>query len=685
MRKLFLVIPLLFPFILSAQVEKTQTYQSQQFDVGIVRDFPMSEYDHAAFNMTSYPKDPSAHAVVLKEFGKAWITSNGNSSGLMFEYHVKIKLFDEQALKRGHVEIPYYIQDNGSYEEINPTSVQGITYYAAPGGGMSSVELSQDSVFIVKKNKHWSAIVFTMPKLSKGCIIEYKYRLSSPYLDKFKTWEFQSDIPKVYSEFEAHIPTVFGYNVSLRGSLKLSKDTINIEKNCFSSTELQSDCNVEDYRIDNVPAFKPEPFVASPKSYMSALYFQLTKATMLNNSAVLNTATYLDVADNWADADKTLRYDSNFGSQLLHSNIPKDKLAEITSGITDTLLKAKAIYAYIQKNIAFDGLYSVYTDNGVKKAFDKHNGNSADINITLTDALKEDGINANAVLISTRNNITIDSEYPAISEFNSVITAVIIGNKAYLLDATCSLLPFGMLPVNDLNSSGWGRVMPLDKPSYWIKLSTSLRRLGTASADLTFDAGSLGGTITTYSKSYSAYEKRVALAANKISGNAQSIPGLVITKADNNAAEGSPALTETYQVQISNQDKSGEFTFVPFMLGKPIRQPFELLDTLTANPFVDETRTYPIDFGMPASYSFTVTLHLPTGYKIDTPPQNIDDSAPGIGSVNTIFNADGTTVTYTLTYSLDKAFYNVTEYAKLKALFDKIVLAEKAPLTIKKQ
>ncbi len=80
---------------------------------------------------------------------------------------------------------------------------------------MHASSVDPDSITIVKVNKHLSKVVFNMHNLQPGCIIEYKYRLESPFLEKLKTWEFQSDIPKIYSEYEVHIPNVFGYNVSL--------------------------------------------------------------------------------------------------------------------------------------------------------------------------------------------------------------------------------------------------------------------------------------------------------------------------------------------------------------------------------------------------------------------------------------------------------------------------------------
>jgi len=664
---------------------KAQTYENQPFDSGITHDFAWAYYDHPAFDMAQYAADPSAHALVLKEFGKAWISSNGNNTSLFFEYHVKIKIFDSKAFDKGHIEIPFYIQDNGTYEEIRTSSVQGITYYRETNGAMHSVDLNADSISIIKKNKHWSAVKFNMPNISNGCIIEYKYRFESPFLDKFKTWKFQSDIPKIYSEYEVHIPSVFGYNISLRGPLKLTKDTVYVEKNCFESTNLKSDCHVEDYRIDNIPAFKTEPYLSSPENYLSGLHFQVTSTTQLNNFVNLNQAFQKDVAEDWTEADKSLKYNDNFGTQL-HKSVFKDKMATILSGKTDDLEKANAIYSFIQHNITFDGENSIYADYGIKKALDKHTGNAADVNLALTNALKEAGITADAVIISTRDNGLVNNAYPALTEFNYVITVTMINNKVYLLDATDPLLPFGMLPLRDLNYRG--RVIPADKPSYWVNLATPQLKTVTTTFDLTLDtSGKLTGEVTNYSKGYAAYEKNLELSKYKPVNAGLSATGLTVIKTDTNTDNTGSHLTQAYNVQVNNQDKTGagNFTFAPFMLGKLAGSPYSIMDTLTGNPFTAATRTNPVDFGMPSAYSFTLTLHLPAGYKIDTPPQDLNYEVANSMAMLATFSSDGQTATYMLTYNLDKPMYDVAEYANLRALFEKITAAEQATISIKKE
>ena len=119
-----------------------------------------------------------------------------------------------------------------------------------------------------------------MPGLRNGCVIEYKYTLTSPFfLYKFRPWEFQADIPKVYSEYEVLIPGHFNYNAILRGSLKLTKNTSRIQSDCFSASGGKSDCSNIVYGLSNVPAFIEEDYMTAPRNFKSAINFDLVEYT----------------------------------------------------------------------------------------------------------------------------------------------------------------------------------------------------------------------------------------------------------------------------------------------------------------------------------------------------------------------------------------------------------------------
>ena len=141
--------------------------------------------------------------------------------------------------------------------------------------------------------------------------------------------------------------------------------------------------------------------------------------------------------------------------------------------------------------------WALVSADGLSKAIDAHAGSDADINLSLVNALNAAGLNAEAVLLSTRDNGAINTLYPVINDFDYVVAKVNIGERSYLLDATDPLLPFGMLPFKCLNDKG--RVFSLDKPSYWIDLNLPQKEKNTYAFDLTLQSnGKLTGTLTHY-------------------------------------------------------------------------------------------------------------------------------------------------------------------------------------------
>src|SRR5690606_13980299 len=89
--------------------------------------------------------------------------------------------------------------------------------------------------------------------------------------------------------------------------------------------------------------------------------------------------------------------------------------------------------------------YGKYSDEGIKRALEKRSGNVTDINLSLVAALSAAGVDAEAVVLSTRDNGMVNKLYPILSDFNYVIAKVNIDDQSYFLDATDPLLPFGLL------------------------------------------------------------------------------------------------------------------------------------------------------------------------------------------------------------------------------------------------
>ncbi|WP_428331173.1 DUF3857 domain-containing protein [Mucilaginibacter sp.] len=639
------------------------------------QDFKYGAVTREQMDMKSYAKDTSAHAVVLQEFGKSRIDVGGDDNiKLQYLYHVKIKIFDSKAFDKGTVEIPVYNNsDADSFEDVQ--DIKGVTYYLDDNGTTQKVELENKKIYPVKENKHWAIYKFALPGIRNGCVIEYTYKIESPYFENFHAWHFQADIPKIYSEYEVHIPAFWTYNASIKGFLKLTKNTSDVETSCFSTHGASCDCSHIVYGMGDIPAFVEEDYMTSSKNFSSTINFELVEYTSPYDGSKHK------ITKEWRDIDYQLKNEIYFGNQLKRKGLLKDRVASIIAGKTDDISKARAIYTYWQKWFKWNESRGIYSEN-ISKAFDTHSGSDADINLSLVTALSTAGLNAETVLLSTRDNGMLNTLYPVLGDFNYVVAKVNIGDQSYLLDATDPMLPFGVLPFRCLNDKG--RVFSLDKPSYFMDLNLPQKEKSTYTYDFTLhEDGKLTGKMVNYSVGYEAYKKRVAIRKfnstdEYVENLNEKFPKMKILKSEIlNLDSLDLPLGEIYEVEIDLYNKTGanKITFNPFFMKRIITNPFKLAE-----------RSYPVDWGMPSDDRFILTIHLPAGYTIETPPQALSLSMPDNGGkFLTYYEPEDNGFKFSNVIQFNKSIYSSEEYPYLKELYNKIIQSEKSEMIFKKK
>lgn len=639
------------------------------------QDFPRGTFTHAELDLKKYSLDTAAHAVVLNEFGvtRIDVVSDDNIK-IVYEYHVKIKLFDARSFDKGTVEIPFYSENDNTREEV--IDIKGTTTYKDESGSAKIADLEQSKIISVKQNRYGSSIKFAMPNLRNGCIIEYSYKVLTPFWDKFPNWRFQDDIPKVQSLYEVHIPAFWSYNASLRGVLPLTTNKSDVERACFTTHGASCDCSHITYGMKDIPAFIEEDYMTAPKNFLSAINFTLSEYVNPYNGVKVK------VAKEWKDVDYNLKHADYFGAQLRKKDVLKPYITPVIAGKVTLLEKAQAVYTYIQKNIKWNEFNSRGSDDGIRKALDNHTGNAADVNLALVNALNAAGVSTEAILLSTRNNGLINRIYPVEREFNYVIARSVIDKDTILLDATDPMLSFGMLPLRCLNDQG--RVMSMDKPSYWVNLVAKHRKSSTTSFDLTLQKdGKLKGTITTYSNGYEAYEKRKAIKKfntvdEYIENLDERMTKIKLLNSDiTNLDSLDKPLIEKYEVEMSAYDNLNHtrIAFNPSIFDRIVNNPFKLAE-----------RTYPVDWGMPSDDRFILNMHLPDGYVIESSPLETALALPNKGGkFITSFTGEGNGFTFSNVIQFNKSVYEPEEYPYLKEIYNKIIAAQKAEIVFRKK
>ncbi|MGA9649718.1 MULTISPECIES: transglutaminase domain-containing protein [Pedobacter] len=655
MRKIFLLLSFSF-FVINAF--------AQNFPFGAVT------FDDNNFDRNKI--DSNANAVVLKEFGTSsiQISDRTGSFELIFEYHVKIKLYSKEGFKKANVVIPIY-KDGTREEFLNTIKASTFNF---ENGRFVETEMDKKAIFTEIKSRYWASTKFTLPNIKEGSIIEYSYRLESPNLFNFKTWEFQSDIPKVYSEYLAYIPAVYNYNVSLRGFYKLSNNKSEIARECLRVNGVPIDCSKIWYVMKDVPAFVEENYMTAASNFKSAIYFELSDWQMPDGRRQIYSKT-------WKDVDYELTSEKTLGSQMRRKDLFKETIPTITKSATDDLSKAKAVYEYIKKQIKWNNYYGTRSEDNIKKALDMRSGNVADINLSLIAALSAANLDTEAVILSTRDNGTVNKLYPIITDFNYLVAKVNIGDKSYLLDATDPLLPFGLLPLRCVNDQG--RVINLKKASYWIDLTAFQKSTSSYIMDAKLNAdGKITGTITIHNTGYEALNKRKEIKKyNSIDEYVEKLderlPKLQILKHNIiNIDSVEKTLTEIYQIDFSPMGSLGndELNFSPFFINPIVKNPFNLNE-----------RTYPVDLGAASEERIIISIALPGKFDVKEKPKDLAIALPNSGGRYLLkTNIDDNLVTFSQILQLNKAIYQAEEYPYLKEFYSKIIQNQKSDLLLKK-
>jgi len=622
--------------------------------------------------MKSYAKDSTANAVILDEFGESWIDNEGDHN-LQHTYHVKIKILNSKGFDQANIVIPVY--KNNNKQEV-ASKIQASTFNLV-NNRVEETKFDAKKVFKENKSKYLDLVKFTLPNIKEGSVIEVKYQLESPFIFNFKSWDFQTDIPKLHTEYWARIPGNYLYNITLRGFLKLQKQESDLVKDCFTpGGSNKADCSLYKYAMQDVPAFVEEDYMTAKVNFVSSINFELSEVQYFDGRKD-------KITKEWKDIDQELRNNPSFGGQLRKGrDIFKENLSQLVATEIDSLKKARQIFDFIKNWYTWNDYFDKYSDLGIKKAFDSKTGNVGDINLSLVAALNHAGFVAEPVILSTRDNGLPIEVHPVMSNFNYVIGKVKINNTTYLLDATDPFLTFGTLPIRCLN--GKGRVITAKGSSYWLDINPMAKIKSVSVLDLKLQPdGNFTGKFSNQSHGYDALQERKRISAYNnpdeyIEALDEKWSKIKILKYEiNNLDKPDQALTQQYEVQIEgfdNIDKNKLF-LNPFFTGE-----------WSKNPFTAPERLYPVDLGAPMESQLILNLDYPTEFQMENPPAPMIVNLPNNGgrymfSVQNI----GNKVILNSIISLNKAIYSSQEYGYLKELFNKIVQSYQTNLIFTKK
>lgn len=621
--------------------------------------------------IATYARDTSASALIIQEFGHSTVES-GNNNNLLYTYYVKMKILKKSGLEKADISIMLQRSD-GKEDVLRNVKASSFT---SENGPMVETMLSLKNVFSESYNKYWNVKKFAIPNVRVGSIIEYEYQIETPFfVSNFKPWEFQSDVPKLVSEYWATIPANYQYNMALIGLLKLSKQESEVLDDYFQpGGGRKADAARYKWAIQDVPAFVEEEYMTARRNFVAAISFELMEIQYFDGRKD-------KVTKDWKDAEQELRQSESFGLQIRRGkDIVDDHVESTISGESDPLEKTKKIYEFIRGWYRWNEYYGKYSDLGIRKAFEKKEGNVGDINLSLIAALKYGGLEVEPVILATRDKGLPKELFPVLTDFNYVIAKVNIGDKFYLLDATDDFVPFGVLPERCLN--GKGRVLG-EKESAWldIKPMDRGRRIHLIALKLEEDGKLKGEMNTTYSGYSAASVRRKVysfttpeLYVKDLSDETAQFD--VSDFSFDNLASFSKPLVEKLKVELEPLDLTQPITtFNPM-----------IVDRWQNNPFKSSERLFPVDFNFPFEQIVIMTLELPSSLEIiDALPKLAIGLPNNGGRFVSEIQVTGNKIQFMSSLLISKSVYLSNEYLALKEFFSQLVARQNNDLIFRKR
>ena len=665
----FLFLSILFCFNLNAQ------------------EFKLGKVSIAELEQKMHPKDTAAAAAILFKTGSTRFEySQEEGFRVITEIAMRIKIYKKDGYDWANQAVRFVSGSSSIKESVSFTDV--VTYNLV-AGKIEKTKIKSEGEFEEKLNKYLSKRKITLPNVKEGSVLEFKYTIRTNNIGMLREFDFQTDIPVDYSEYKTYVPEYYIYNSKTKGFVT---PQINVEKSSksfvinskdrggvgfstrgtsFSSDKIEYQETKTTYITKNMPAMKEEAFVNNIDNYTTSLAQELSM-THYPNQPLKAYST------DWNAVVKTIYDNDDFGLELNKTGYFEDDLKAVIAGLTNQDEIILAILNYVKSTVKWNGYNDYSCDDGVKKAYKDKTGNVAEINLMLTAMLRSAGLKANPVLVSTRDNgISI---FPNHSAFNYVIAAVETMEGKILLDATSKFSTPNVLPFRDLN---WmGRLIRKDGTSEEVDLMPTKASNDYVTMMYTIDAtGKISGKLRRQRTDHNAMSFRSEIENTKEEEYLEKLENEnekieISDYARTNEKDVQLPIIETYSFSGTN--------LCEFIGEKMYINPL-LFFTKEHNPFKQEVREYPIDYGSPFLDKYTINIDIPEGYVVETLPKssqlNMEDN---IGSFKFISNASGNKVQLSITHQINASIVSSEYYSMLKDYYQGMIAKETEKIVLKK-
>ena len=599
--------------------------------------------------MTVDPKAPGADAVYLS------LADEQDGASSTRTYYERVKILTDKGLEKATLRF--------THDPSTKFEVEGRTIHK-DGTAIPLIDKPSDLVEFKSKDQQWNSLVFTLPSVEVGSILEYrvKFKYSGP--PPFPTWLIQQDM-FVHSAHYVFKSSLFGWGVTYVARLGGNAKVVDSQKGLYTLD------------LNDVTALPNEDWMPPLNTYKWRVSFFSTDFR--------TSREYWDAAGKfWA----------NFVRDFTNpTGTLKKAAAEMVAPDDSQTVKAQKIYAAVMKleNTDFTRA-KTNVERKKEKIKDIHNaqdvwrdqsGNGDEIALLYVALCRAAGLNVVPMIVVDRSRAILDEGLLSSGQMDDYIAVALVDGKQLYLDPGQKMCPFGTLHWKHTLASGFrltDKTATIEMtPSLSFKASNTVRI-----ADLTIDAsGAAQGTVRLALQGQEAiYWRQIALENDEGEVKKRFNEWLAgyLPEGIQGDFDHFLALSDYELNLVATAHVSGNLGVVT---GKHLFLPGLFFEVKSKHPFVaQDKRTIPVDVHYARMEQDDVTYHLPSGYSMDEIGKPSTISWPDHAKlvITTTTGPDGVHVIRNLVYNY--TILDPKEYGSLHDFYRKVAAADQQQITL---
>lgn len=562
---------------------------------------PITEQDLA---VKEVPHDPGADAIQL------YMSYYQDDDRKFISVYKRIKVLRESG--RGRADVEILIEPGQSLRELAARTIHPdqkiIEFTGKPF----------EKLLIKKRGIKYSAKAFTLPDVTVGSIIEYRYLISLPLgvVNTISAWPVQGDIFTVKEDlrFRAFqglvmVPTEW------TSVVHKSKVVYSYLNQIDLSVPEKKEGNLMELQLQNVPKFDAEEYMPPEDDFRAVILFYYGGREMSSPEGF------------WDEWQKLItEYVEKF---IGNSREVSDAAVKAIGGETDPEKKMRKLYARAQqiRNLSFERDRTseekkqehLKRNLNVQEVLQRGYGSSWNVNVAFAALARAAGFEATMLGVSDRKDRSFNKIILWLGQLDASAVMVKLGGKDIILDPGTRFCPFGVLRWEKTDTTALkfsktgGGFITTPQPE-----SALLRR--NARMSLGVD-GALSGELSVDFNGEEALAHRLDALDQDEAGRRKSLEDEVKGWLPQEAVV---KLQEARGWDITGAPLSARFKIeIPGFAstaGKRMVSPSFFLSTLQKNMFTSQIRRYPVSFPYPFAEEDELTMKLPEGYGVEAPP-----------------------------------------------------------------